>query len=248
MKTNLLLVSIGIILGIVIIYQHKPEIFSSSSGTVVGVDAPADAPAADFNNYILKGKKMIEIDATNLEISICDKCPPSPDDGNLHFCQGHEPTFDELLDAIEQVESSGDANAMGDWTLWQQVDYSEWYVSHLLPEFAFSAGHSKGCFIKEAKAIGSFQIWKVYVDEVNRILKLQGRPKRYTYADRWDREKSREMTFIHNDYWGEHYKHLDDISYDEAFIRSHKGAGGCKDPNTVEYYEKVRKELYNGSK
>lgn len=32
----------------------------------------------------------IEIDGTEVEIGICDKCPPITD-GNLHICPGHEP-------------------------------------------------------------------------------------------------------------------------------------------------------------
>ena len=63
-----------------------------------------------------------------------------------------------LLDAIEQVESGGDPNAVGDG----------------------------------GRAIGAYQIWPIMVDEVNRIL---GEDK-YTYKDRWDREKSREMCNI----------------------------------------------------
>ena len=47
-------------------------------------------------------------------------------------------TFEDLLDAIESVESGGNANAVGD----------------------------------NNRAVGSFQIWKIYVDDVNRIIRL----------------------------------------------------------------------------
>lgn len=47
------------------------------------------------------------------------------------------------------------------------------------------------------RAIGPAQMWTVQVDEVNRIMK---KPV-YTYADRKDTEKSKEMMGIFLTYW-----------------------------------------------
>lgn len=81
-------------------------------------------------------------------------------------------TFEDLLDAIEWVESEGDANAVGD----------------------------NSC------AVGSFQIHKIYVDDVNRIIcKHRMRIPTFAYEDRLDREKSRIMATIYLDYWGGTY-------------------------------------------
>lgn len=70
--------------------------------------------------------------------------------------------IDDLLDAIEWVESKGDACAAGD-----------------LGE------------------VGAYQITKQYVDDVNRILKCDA----YSYEDRFDKIKSREMVLIYIEYY-----------------------------------------------
>lgn len=44
----------------------------------------------------------------------------------------------------------------------------------------------------DGRAIGCLQIWKIYVDDVNRILKQN----KYTYSDRYNRAKSFEMARI----------------------------------------------------
>ncbi len=74
----------------------------------------------------------------------------------------YEPTIEDLLDAIEWVESLGDPDAVG-----------------------------------KAGEIGTYQITKQYVDDVNRIIRVlsMGIPY-FTYDDRWDRTSSREMTSI----------------------------------------------------
>lgn len=46
---------------------------------------------------------------------------------------------------------------------------------------------------KKSGAFGRFQMKKIYVDDVNRILKLQKKKQRYTYADRGNYKKAREM-------------------------------------------------------
>ncbi len=99
-------------------------------------------------------------------------------------------SFDDLLDAIEWVESKGNANAVGDI----------------------------------GKAIGAYQIHKIYVDDVNRIIALWGLDKQFTYNDRWDKNKSRSMTEIYTLYWCKY--HLVDIwqlgmSNNEANTRIH---------------------------
>ena len=45
-------------------------------------------------------------------------------------------------------------------------------------------------------AAGCLQIRPIMLQEVNRILRLQGKLKRYTLNDRWNREKSIEMFWI----------------------------------------------------
>lgn len=122
-------------------------------------------------------------------------------------------TFDECLDSIEQEESGGDANAKGDL-----ID---------------------GVY----RAIGSFQIWPIYVDEVNRICGLQQLTESFIYEDRLDRVRSRRMSLIHNQYWADFAMIATDMDYDEAFVRSHQGALGWKSESTKAYWAKVKARM-----
>jgi hypothetical protein len=90
------------------------------------------------------------------------------------------------------------------------------------------------------KAIGDYQLWTVYVDDVNRILKT----KKYTYKDREDSKKSREMTRIYLNYYARHHK-LTDLA---TISRLHNGGpNGHKNKATLAYAKKIQKHL-NGEK
>ncbi len=110
--------------------------------------------------------------------------------------------FEQLLDAIEKVESSGNPNAVGD----------------------------------NGEAIGAYQIHKIYVDEVNRILGWHN----FSYDDRWDRDKSRWMVSIY-------LRHYGKGKSVEAMARIHNGdpVTGWRDENTKPYWLKVKAELEN---
>lgn len=58
---------------------------------------------------------------------------------------------------------------------------------------------------KKSGALGRFQMKKIYVDEVNRILKLHKSKKRYKYADRTNPKKAREMFEIYQDHHNPHH-------------------------------------------
>lgn len=127
-------------------------------------------------------------------------------------------TFDDLLDAIEQVESGGDPWAIGD----------------------------------NGNAVGSFQIWKIYVDDVNRI----SNDKFYAYIDRFDRRLSREMVDIYTKYYlrrvcrvvtsppKKRFTGWDSRVF-EFMARIHNGGpNGYKKESTKPYWEKVKAELW----
>lgn len=116
-----------------------------------------------------------------------------------------EPAFDDLLDAIEQVESGGDANAVGD-----------------------------------CQEVGPYQLTKIYVDDVNEIL---GKNE-YTYDDRWDRDKSREMVTIYLHWYHEIGGYISENKRFEAMSRIHNGGpDGYKKPSTIPYWLKVKERL-----
>ncbi len=114
-------------------------------------------------------------------------------------------TFDDLLDAIEWVESKGDPWAVGD----------------------------------DGAAVGAYQIHKIYVDDVNRILgyKLFKGEKFYPfdYQDRCKPEKSREMVSIYLNHYGGTF---------EEMARKHNGGPkGHLKQSTSAYWLKVKSRM-----
>lgn len=142
-----------------------------------------------------------------------------------------EATFEDLLDAIEWVESKGKPNAIGDG----------------------------------GAAIGAYQIHKIYVDDVNRILMVwKGKlneafdnyhkqhpdpnniksvdSELYTYEDRWNKIHSRFMTEVYLTY----YTPLDDklnINLEYAARIHNGGPNGWKKECTKPYWEKIKKAI-----
>ena len=86
-------------------------------------------------------------------------------------------------------------------------------------------------------SIGVLQIRPIMVREINRILKMQGKDKRYKNKDRYSRVKSIEMFIIWRD-----YHHKDDS--DEVISRCWNGGPkGYKRKKTLHYWNKVQKAL-----
>ena len=85
-------------------------------------------------------------------------------------------------------------------------------------------------------AVGILQIRQCMVNDVNRILKRQGEDKRYTYNDRWDREKSIEMFTIVCDYYNWN-------TVEQMSRNWNGGPRGINKPSTLPYLEKVEEVL-----
>lgn len=93
----------------------------------------------------------------------------------------------------------------------------------------------------KGKAVGLLQLHKIYVDDVNRILGV----KKYYYADRWNPQKSVEMTVVYLKHYGRRYERITGkkASY-EVLARIHNGGpDGWKKSKTSEYWCKVQKHL-----
>lgn len=119
------------------------------------------------------------------------------------------------------------------------LDAIEWAESN---GDANAVGHN-------GKAIGAYQIQKIYVDDVNRIL---GKNK-YIYADRWDRNKSQEMAEIYLKYYQEKALHIcwsyKIIPTDEELLQfaaqiHNGGPKGWQKESTKAYWRKVKEKLY----
>ena len=82
------------------------------------------------------------------------------------------------------------------------------------------------------KAIGPYQLHKIYVDDVNRIYKT-----RYTYEDRKDEAKSRQMVTLYLAHYG---KGLSQVQ----MSRIHNGGPrGHKKQATLKYAQKIEREM-----
>ena len=85
-------------------------------------------------------------------------------------------------------------------------------------------------------AVGCLQIRKCMVDDVNRILKRRKFDLRFTYNDRWSRDKSIYMFEIYCNYYG--------LTTAEEMARCWNGGPrGINNPATVGYWEKVKNEI-----
>ena len=85
-------------------------------------------------------------------------------------------------------------------------------------------------------AVGCLQIRKCMVDDVNRILKRRKSDLRFTYNDRWSRDKSIYMFEIYCNYYG--------LTTAEEMARCWNGGPrGINNPATVGYWEKVKNEI-----
>jgi hypothetical protein len=85
-------------------------------------------------------------------------------------------------------------------------------------------------------AVGCLQIRKTMVNDVNRILNRQKSPVRFTYNDRWSRNKSIQMFNIY-------CKHYNLITPEEIARCWNGGPRGINNPATVGYWEKVKNKI-----
>lgn len=127
-------------------------------------------------------------------------------------------TVEKAMAACISVESGGDAKAQGDY---------EDKKNKLRP-----------------KAIGILQIHKEMVDDVNRINGLRGDKARYTYDDRWDVAKSKQMFRTYQSWYAKYYPIAAGKEIEVMARRWNGGPRGeLKREKTSEYWRKVKAAL-----
>lgn len=114
-----------------------------------------------------------------------------------------ETNWDNVINAIIQIESRGDSTAIN----------------------------------KKTDAVGIMQIRKIVVDDCNEYLAKLNNPKRYTYDDRWNVQKSKEMFVLIQ----KRYNKTNDI---EKAARIWNGGCCYNKKSTDGYYQKFLK-FYN---
>ena len=140
-------------------------------------------------------------------------------------CQEHY--IDSLIQCIDTLQ-------------WENEIYDyemEHETTHLLSALIFvESGNNDSAHAIGEDAVGCLQIRKTMVDDINRILKRQGKETRFTYNDRWSRSKSIQMFDIYVMHYG--------LSTAEEVARCWNGGPrGMDKEATVYYWNKVKEEM-----
>ena len=110
-------------------------------------------------------------------------------------------------------------------------------TTHLLSALIMvESSNNDSAYNKGEDAVGCLQIRKCMVDDVNRILRRQGSLERYSYNDRWLRNKSIKMFEIYCNHYG--------LTTAEEIARCWNGGPrGMQNDITANYWKKVQNHL-----
>jgi hypothetical protein len=110
-------------------------------------------------------------------------------------------------------------------------------TTHLLSALIFvESSNNDSAYCAREDAVGCLQIRRCMVDDVNRILKRNKSNTRFTYDDRWLRNKSIQMFDIY-------CKHYNLNTAEEIARCWNGGPRGMENEMTVGYWKKVSNKL-----
>jgi hypothetical protein len=154
----------------------------------------------------------------------------------------------DKIDTIEQLENQLEQNNLQIDSLYHEIDTLQWEnqiwdfnisqnTTHLLSAIMFvESSHNDSAYNSSEDAVGCLQIRKCMVDDVNRILRRQKSDLRFTYDDRWLRNKSIKMFDIYCKHYG--------LTTAEEIARCWNGGPrGMNYQSTSAYWKKVQKGL-----
>ena len=143
-------------------------------------------------------------------------------------------TIDSLQTVIDSLHHEIDTlqweNQIWDFNLSQNT-------THLLSAIMFvESSYNDSAYNSYEDAVGCLQIRKTMVDDVNRILRRQKSDVRFTYDDRWLRNRSIKMFDIYCKHYG--------LTTAEEIARCWNGGPrGMNYQSTSAYWKKVQKGL-----
>jgi len=153
--------------------------------------------------------------------------------------------IDKAKDKINQLQHEIDNNIFIIDSLQHEIDTLHWEQdifynnidNKIISAIMFvESSYNNLAYNPNEDAVGCLQIRKCMVDDINRILKRQNLPVRYSYNDRWSRNKSIQMFDIYCKY----YK----LNTAEEIARCWNGGpNGMQNEMTVGYWEKVSNKL-----
>jgi len=98
------------------------------------------------------------------------------------------------------------------------------------------SSYNDSAYCASEDAVGCLQIRQTMVKDINRILKKRKNKLRFTYEDRWSRDKSIQMFNIYCKYYNL-------ITAEEIARCWNGGPRGMKNKITTSYWEKVKNKL-----
>ena len=98
------------------------------------------------------------------------------------------------------------------------------------------SSNNDSAYCASEDAVGCLQIRQCMVNDVNRILKRQKSTLRFTYNDRWSRDKSTQM-------FGIYCKYYKLMTTEEIARCWNGGPRGINNPSTAGYWEKVKTQI-----
>ena len=143
-------------------------------------------------------------------------------------------TIDSLQNVIDSLHHEIDTlqweNQIWDFNISQNT-------THLLSAIMFvESSYNDSAYHKGEDAVGCLQIRKCMVNDVNRILRRQKSDLKFTYDDRWLRNKSIKMFDIYCKHYG--------LTTAEEIARCWNGGPrGMQNEMTANYWEKVKNQL-----
>ena len=145
------------------------------------------------------------------------------------------------IEIIEQLENQLEQNNF-------QIDTLQWEnqiwdfnlsnnTTHLLSAIMYvESNYNASAYNTYEDAVGCLPIRKCMVNDVNRILRRQGKIERFEYEDRWLRNKSIQMFSIYCEYYGL-------ITAEEIARCWNGGPRGMQNEMTATYWKKVKNQL-----
>ena len=116
-------------------------------------------------------------------------------------------------------------------------DYNKSYDNKILSAIMFvESNYDDSAYNSNEDAVGCLQIRKCMVDDVNRILRRQKSDLKFSYSDRWLRNKSIKMFDVYCKHYG--------LTTAEEIARCWNGGPrGMNNPMTANYWRKVQENL-----
>ena len=152
------------------------------------------------------------------------------------------------IEIIEQLENQLEQKQFQIDSLKHEIDTLQWEnqiwdfnikfsVSHLFSAIInVESNNDDSAYRADEDAVGCLQIRKCMVDDVNRILRRQKSDLRFTYDDRWLRNKSIQM-------FGIYCRHYNLNTAEEIARCWNGGPQGMNKPLTATYWRKVQENL-----